>query len=343
MINLGILICKSGTAQDIFNELKKLLDEYKAWQSVKMIISDTTAVNTGYKNGIVTRLQKEFQSKGLLEPQFIGCQNHILDLILRHLLDFFTPTASQKPQMNYDFVEIISVEYYSLQEKYVGDIALPIFNNLGWRDDFRYLFEICEAYKLHISSNKFPIIKWRKLPCLNNARWNSRGTFALMAYFLLPDYRKKLKPFCNFISTTWASAWFSNQIFDGNVYDKLLTDLLKLNCTKAINCLQKHWVNQPSVLDVPRSNIISERAVKIMEDIHATCKNDKYLHLKFVNSNKNLVLFYNICFNLVIFSFVKINVRAGFFKVIIKLLTYSELAYKSSSFRILGIANKKKS
>ena len=53
-----------------------------------MIISDATAVNTGHRNGVVARLQRQLQQKGQDEPQFIGCQHHTLDLVLWHLLDF---------------------------------------------------------------------------------------------------------------------------------------------------------------------------------------------------------------------------------------------------------------
>ena len=71
-LHLGVFACESGAAEDIFIPLQALLDEYNAWRSVKMIISDTTAVNTGHQNSVV-RLQRQFRQKGLEEPQFIGC------------------------------------------------------------------------------------------------------------------------------------------------------------------------------------------------------------------------------------------------------------------------------
>ena len=58
-IKLGVLKCKSGSAQNIFNELEQLLNEFAAWSNIKMIISDTTSVNTGRLNGIVVKLQKK--------------------------------------------------------------------------------------------------------------------------------------------------------------------------------------------------------------------------------------------------------------------------------------------
>ena len=46
----------------IYNLQEKLLDEYSAWNCIQMIISDTTALNTGRKNIINVKLQKIFET-----------------------------------------------------------------------------------------------------------------------------------------------------------------------------------------------------------------------------------------------------------------------------------------
>ena len=92
-INLSAVCCDSGSSERIFIEIKKIIDEFDAWSSIQMIICDTASVNTERKNGIVIHLQREFKNKGFQKPQYIGCQNHVLDLILCHLLDFNFPTA----------------------------------------------------------------------------------------------------------------------------------------------------------------------------------------------------------------------------------------------------------
>ena len=55
-IKLRILKCSSGSAQHIYDQLEQILDEYIAWSCIKMIIRDTTAVNTGRLNGVVVKL-----------------------------------------------------------------------------------------------------------------------------------------------------------------------------------------------------------------------------------------------------------------------------------------------
>lgn len=84
---------------DILGRFKiLLLDEYDAWSSIQMIVCDTTPVNTGRLNGVVVQIQKEILRKGFPEPQYIGCQHHILDRILKHVLDFFLFQISLKNQ-----------------------------------------------------------------------------------------------------------------------------------------------------------------------------------------------------------------------------------------------------
>ena len=50
-MHLGVLKCSSGSVEDIFNPLKDLIDEFNLWDYIKMIVSDTTAVNTGKTKG----------------------------------------------------------------------------------------------------------------------------------------------------------------------------------------------------------------------------------------------------------------------------------------------------
>lgn len=88
-IRLGVARCKSGSSEDVYHALEEIIEEYNAWSSIKMIICDTTAVNTGRLNGVVARIQRTMVGKGLQMPQYIGCQHHVLDRILRHVLDFY--------------------------------------------------------------------------------------------------------------------------------------------------------------------------------------------------------------------------------------------------------------
>ncbi|KAG0716025.1 hypothetical protein GWK47_010572 [Chionoecetes opilio] len=223
--------------------------------------------------------------KGLEVPQYIGCQHHILGRILKHVLDFYGSKTTTKPSLNYKFIDELLENYKELQSEYKAETEMDVDENPGWRDDFKFLYELCKAFQHCKKHAAFPVIKWRKLPSLHSARWNSRATYTLIAYFLLPSWRSVLElPAC-FIAEKWQEAWFSAQKFKETTYDNLLLGITKLGCASALKCLKTHWIRAPSLLDVPRSNMIAERAVKVMEELGEKCKKDKYLDLKFVAAN----------------------------------------------------------
>ena len=38
--------------------------------------------------------------------------------------------------------------------------VIPEYENLGWRDNFKFLFELCEACKFYKTKEKWPRIEW---------------------------------------------------------------------------------------------------------------------------------------------------------------------------------------
>jgi hypothetical protein len=86
-VKLAALCLKDGKAETITDGISTVLEEYNLWSAVKMIVADTTSVNTGKKNGVVVRLKRIFSAKGFDKPLFISCQHHVLDRILRVVMD----------------------------------------------------------------------------------------------------------------------------------------------------------------------------------------------------------------------------------------------------------------
>lgn len=284
-IKLGIIRCASGSSLHIYEGIKGLLDEYVAWSSIKMIICDTTPVNTGRLNGVVVQIQKEMAKKGFLVPQYIGCQHHILDRLLKHVFDYFIENKPRKPSFNYAFIEELTPRYVERQSSYSGEVVIENIKNPGWRDDYKFLFELCSAYRFYKANKKFPIIKWRKLPSLHAARWNSRAIYSLVSYFLLPHWRTNLHVVVDFVAHDWQEAWFSKHTYDEKIYTSLSTAISRLKCPPALKCFNTHWSREKSVIDLPRSNIIAERAVKLMKEMYPYSKRDEYLNLKFIATN----------------------------------------------------------
>ena len=59
-IRLAVVELANGKGKTIFDGIKAILDEYNLWSSIKMIVSDTTAANTGKSLGAVTLLKNHF-------------------------------------------------------------------------------------------------------------------------------------------------------------------------------------------------------------------------------------------------------------------------------------------
>ena len=150
----------------------------------------------------------------------------------------------------------------------------------------KYIFVLCAAFRFHKITGRYPKINWLKLPSLDNARWNSRATYALISYFLIPKWRIALEAPCPFIANAWQEAWFSNQIFKEDVYDNFLQWISQLNFPAALTSFTTHWRSEKFILNIQRTNICAERALKLMEELLQKCKGEKYLTLKFISTNK---------------------------------------------------------
>ena len=115
-----------------------------------------TAVNTAKENGVVVKFQKVMSEKGCKKSQFVACQHHILDLILRHIMDFQLEGSTRSLQLPYDFINEITNNYKVLKANYEHDSEVLFNENPGWRDDLRFLYQLCVAFKLNKETCKWP-------------------------------------------------------------------------------------------------------------------------------------------------------------------------------------------
>lgn len=280
-IKLGVLVLENGKAVPIFNGIREMLEKYNLFQSIKMIICDTTSVNTGKKGGVVSLLQNHWKSLSLPPPQYIGCQHHILDLLLRHIMDEVLGGKTTSPNIEYPFVSEIINNYDHLRSSYIQNKEEININKIKWRDDMKYLYELCVSFQYYLKNQKFPRITFKSIPPISNARWNSRAILALLAFILIPKYRTQLYSICEFISGTWFDIWFSDHCFKIDDYSKLNLALLPFK--NAHLCFQRHWVQEESAIPKQqRSNVCAERAIKVVQDIFPLCKTTHSLNLKFI-------------------------------------------------------------
>ncbi|KAI0987979.1 hypothetical protein GJ496_011966 [Pomphorhynchus laevis] len=195
---IDVLFLNDGKAETIVNGIVESLKEYGIMKSIKMIVSDTTSVNVGWKNGIVTRLQSRLRNETNEVPQFIGCQHHILDRALRIIMDEYFRKYTVSPEISYEFVSLQTKNYDKLKHDFEqGEFELEAPS--GLRDDMRFLHRLMDVYNYYRIHCRFPLVHFHALPNLSSARWNSRATFALLAYILIFAKRLEMKCVCDII------------------------------------------------------------------------------------------------------------------------------------------------
>jgi hypothetical protein len=247
-VKLAALRLKDGKAETIAEGIAEVLDEYNLWKSVKMFVADTTSVNTGKKNGVIVKLQEKFAKKTITKPQFIGCQHHILDRILRLVMDEELGGNTVSPNIDYPFVPNVIKNYEMLKVRLANGTE-QILEKSGWRDDMKFLYHLTRVYRFFEEKKYFPLVKFQKIPNISNARWNSRAILTLLAFILIPSTRTTLKKVCRFISFDWSDYWFTNQMYNEHAFANLSNILTSYK--KASSTLKNYWsIHSPEVTSV---------------------------------------------------------------------------------------------
>ena len=194
-VKLAALLLKDGKAETIAEGIAKVLDEYNLWNAIKMIVADTTSVNTGKKSGVVVKLQQMFSEKGVTKPQFISCQHQVLDRILRVVMDKELGGNTRPPNIEYPFVFHLVKKYEDLKAQFVNGTE-EILDKSGWRDDMKFLYHLTRVFRFFEEKGHFPLVNFQKISNNSNARWNSRAILAVLVFILIPTTTKTLEKVC---------------------------------------------------------------------------------------------------------------------------------------------------
>ena len=89
---------------------------------------------------------------GLVPPQYIGCQHHILDLVLRHIMDECLEGKPSSPNICYDFVHELINNYEDLKKSYKQNEER--IKHINWRYDMQYLYELGKAFTYYLKNKK---------------------------------------------------------------------------------------------------------------------------------------------------------------------------------------------
>lgn len=74
-----------------------------------------------------------FSGKDVNKPQLISCQHHVLDKILRVVMDRELGGNTRSPNMEYPFMSQLMNKYEELKAKFVNGTE-EILSKAGWRE-----------------------------------------------------------------------------------------------------------------------------------------------------------------------------------------------------------------
>ncbi len=197
---------EGATGQLQADETYKVLEEYDSLSSLKAVLLDNTATNTGHKNGLVVHLEKKLERK----LQTVGCLLHWNELPMRAVFKYLDgettgPTTfsgtigkqaaidqHQNPQVKFESIETCMIE---LPPDVVKDLST----------DQRMLYQ----YTLGISEGKIdPVWASRKCGPLNHARWLTLSIRVLMIYTRSIKPSLKLIKLVKFVVKIYSPTWF---------------------------------------------------------------------------------------------------------------------------------------
>ena len=120
-------IISKPNSQALADSTFKVLEEYDSLTSIQAILLDNTAVNTGWKNGLVVKLEK-LLGKSI---HTIGCALHWNELPLRAILKHFGYSFSSPKQIQHPLQIDISGDIHELDHvKFatLGTVLPKVYN-----------------------------------------------------------------------------------------------------------------------------------------------------------------------------------------------------------------------
>jgi hypothetical protein len=171
--------------------------------SLLSIGTDGEATNTGYKSGVISRLERHLGHS----VQWVICQLHMNELPLRHMIkkidgDTSGPKAFTGPVGKgiKDCEKRPVVEYEAIEAD------LPEIDVKTLSSDQLYLYKMCQA----VLSGDCPIDLAMMIPGpLNHARWLTTASRILRQYVATSQPTRKLIDLATFILRVYAPSWFT--------------------------------------------------------------------------------------------------------------------------------------
>lgn len=201
---LGHIAPTSSSALSISQMVLQFMENRNiSIQELVAIGCDGTAVNTGYKTGLIRRFEETI---GQPIHWFI-CQLHANELPLRQLIKHLDGKTSGpnafcgaigKALTNCEKLPIVNYDTISSQ--------FPKIDKMDLSTDQQYLWDICQC----VTNGNCPLSLSQKNPGkVSHARWLTTANRIMRLYISSPEPSKELQILAEFIVKVYAPMWFT--------------------------------------------------------------------------------------------------------------------------------------
>ncbi|XP_044591190.1 uncharacterized protein LOC123269514 [Cotesia glomerata] len=311
---LGVPKLESGTGQ---NQASAIIKTVKQWDintdNIKALCSDTTASNTGIRNGACVLVEKALSRKLLYLP----CRHHIFEIVLRSAFEVYWPASSgpnvpiyQRFKKKWDEIDQSNFTA-GICDKKVLEVITPIKDEIlkfvnnqiemdHCRDDYRELLELSLIFLGTTTTN----ITFKHPGVVHHARWMAKAIYSLKIFLFRNEFHlikseiDGLRELCLFIIIFYLKAWFTAPcaITAPNNDLTLIKELIsyeRFNNSLSQTCSQKladhlwYLNNELSVLSLFDKNVSVGTKKRIVHALK-NCKANETTTNRFIIDKKNL-------------------------------------------------------
>ncbi|ESN96879.1 hypothetical protein HELRODRAFT_178679 [Helobdella robusta] len=223
---LSVPKLESGTGERQATAVHECLLEWNLEESVKALVFDTTASNTGKKNGACTLLQQKLWRNVL----HIACRHHISEIILEHAFSACMSSNTSGPKialflrLRNEFNSINQADYHTIMDdestnskveqhkKGIGSFCLTQLEQFQPRCDYR---ELLELSLILLGETPPRGVRVLQPGALHRARWIARLIYVFKLYMYRHQFlltRVEEKGICRFIVFgiyVYLRSWFT--------------------------------------------------------------------------------------------------------------------------------------
>ncbi|ESN94365.1 hypothetical protein HELRODRAFT_164196 [Helobdella robusta] len=223
---LSVPKLESGTGERQATEVHECLLEWNLEESVKALVFDTTASNSGKKNGACTLLQQKLGRNVL----HIACRHHISEIILEHAFSACMSSNTSGPEIalflrfRNEFNSINQADYHTIMDdeslnskveqhkEGIVSFCLTQLEQFQPRCDYR---ELLELSLILLGETPPRGVRVLQPGALHRARWMARLIYAFKLYMYRHQFlltRVEEKGICRFIVfgiCVYLRSWFT--------------------------------------------------------------------------------------------------------------------------------------